>query len=289
MNIDNSNSNSNNNSIKDLILKYTKLEGAESRNLLNSILIVFKNTYCYPNNNNFESTLSLFESQINSNSDSIKKNSLKLLGLLIEKLPTLKLDFNDIHKILILCFKKLQDVITAGEAIKLIYLLLNNFTKVIIENSDKLNITKEILNNFSSSKFYIPSYSQEIRINAYKIYLGLLDRFYETTDFKAQTDFYLKTILETIDGEKDPRNLLIMFRLVTLIHNKIDSQLVKPYAKNFFGIVQDYYPIDFEPPKTGSPDTITCEDLSNALNDCFGSSDLFIEYVIELLKGKDCY
>ena len=76
-----------------------------------------------------------------------------------------------------------------------------------------------------------------------------------------------------------------MFTLVQLIHLKIIRKHLEPYAKNFFEIIQVYYPIDFEPPKTNSPDTITCEQLSNALNDCFASSDLFMPHLIDLFKG----
>ena len=88
-----------------------------------------------------------------------------------------------------------------------------------------------------------------------------------------------------IKGEKDPRNILVMFNLVSKLPANIPISYIEPYINNIFDIIQEYYPVDFEPPSSGSPDTITCEDLSNALNQCFSSTDLYMQRVIELIKG----
>lgn len=50
--------------------------------------------------------------------------------------------------------------------------------------------------------------------------------------------------LQSMDGEKDPRNLLLLFRIIpTVIANfKLD-----PFIEDFYEILSCYFPIDFNP------------------------------------------
>lgn len=63
-----------------------------------------------------------------------------------------------------------------------------------------------------------------------------------------------------------------------------DQETMQDLCKSFFDTLEVYYPIEFSQPKN-SPDKITAVDLINALNDCFASSDKYMEFLIEVLQG----
>ncbi|KAJ1553319.1 hypothetical protein HK096_008313, partial [Nowakowskiella sp. JEL0078] len=77
--------------------------------------------------------------------------------------------------------------------------------------------------------------------------------------------------IQSIDSEKDPRNLMICFRLVTLITTYLDF---KKYSEDLFDTIFCYFPITFRPP----PDDvygITAEDLKKALRSVLASTPVF--------------
>lgn len=108
-------------------------------------------------------------------------------------------------------------------------------------------------------------------------------------------------IQDAIDNEKDPRNILKMFSLIEKVNLKffknqknlnkeneedfINTEVMSDLNKSFFETLEIYYPIEFTPPKN-SKENITTNDLINALNNAFASNDSYMEYLLELLKGK---
>lgn len=112
----------------------------------------------------------------------------------------------------------------------------------------------------------------------------ILETYYNNEEFKNRVLEYIQIVLDGIEGEKDPRNIILMFNLVKKVNNYIDRNILKNYSKNFFEILEVYYPIEFTPPKN-SPDKITAEDLIDNLNDAFASSEDYMEYFIEVVKG----
>ncbi len=130
--------------------------------------------------------------------------------------------------------------------------------------------------------FSIPNLKQEGRIYSYKILMYLLNDMNESF-FKIEE--YIKNVLDAVEGEKDPRNILVIFQLVRRINETLDPDILYPFTKNFFDILESYYPIEFNPPKN-SPDKITSDDLKTKLNEAFASNYNYISYLIELIKGK---
>ncbi len=113
----------------------------------------------------------------------------------------------------------------------------------------------------------------------------MIENFNQEDFFKNKYIEYINIVLDAIEGEKDPRNILLMFNLVKLLNKYIPEDLNKIYAKNFFEILDVYYPIEFVPPKN-SPDKITSEELIDTLNDCFASNEFYFEFLMEVIKGK---
>lgn len=90
-----------------------------------------------------------------------------------------------------------------------------------------------------------------------------------------------------IDGEKDPRCLLVAFHIVELVVKLFPDPKghMGSLSEEMFSIVSCYFPISFNP-AVGDKRGITREDLSTALMHCFASTRLFADFCIPLLLEK---
>lgn len=159
-------------------------------------------------------------------------------------------------------------------------MLFHHFNKIIHEE-----LFPKILENFDSEKFNVPAYYQETRFYSLKILLLCLEKFNGKKFFNNKQVEFLQIVLDAIEGEKDPRNILIKFEICAKICKFLDKKLIKDYSKTIFNTLEIYYPIEFTPPKN-SPERITAEDLINGLNEAFGSNENYIESLIELFSGN---
>lgn len=84
-----------------------------------------------------------------------------------------------------------------------------------------------------------------------------------------------------MDGEKDPRNLLVAFELVRTIIDRFD---ISGHIEDLFEIVFCYFPISFA--SSNNDDPITTEDLKQSLRHCLASTPYFAYYATPLLIEK---
>lgn len=178
----------------------------------------------------------------------------------------------------------------------------STFPNTIFTNDQILNphaseineITTKTFQSFSAENFNVPAYPLETRNYCYSIFEFLLENLEEF--YLKRITNYLQLVADAVDGEKDPRNILKMFALIAKISKKYfsdvqkykdlcDQETMQELCKSFFDTLEVYYPIEFTQPKN-SPDKITAVDLINTLNACFASSDMYMEYLVEVLQGK---
>ncbi|XP_046850704.1 MMS19 nucleotide excision repair protein homolog isoform X2 [Xenia sp. Carnegie-2017] len=95
------------------------------------------------------------------------------------------------------------------------------------------------------------------------------------------TDFVFGYI-QAMDGEKDPRNLLVCFELVQIIVKRFP---IDHLAEDLFEVTSCYFPIDFTPPPN-DPHSITREQLILALRKCLASTSIFAPFCVPLLIEK---
>ena len=109
-------------------------------------------------------------------------------------------------------------------------------------------------------------------------------------------EYTISGIVRCIDGEKDPRNLLITFKLAIFIlvggappgsqqRATFSAPFVGAYFEEIFELTSCYYPITFTPPKN-DPIGITSADLQVALRQVFAAHGGLSEYVIPMLLEK---
>ena len=92
----------------------------------------------------------------------------------------------------------------------------------------------------------------------------------------------LPNFIAFFDGEKDPRNLMIVFSLLQVPMMEWD---VSSSAQDLFDSVFNYFPITFKPPPD-DPYGITAQDLKDRLRDCIAATSDFAPYAFPALLDK---
>ncbi|NXL28728.1 MMS19 protein, partial [Glaucidium brasilianum] len=89
--------------------------------------------------------------------------------------------------------------------------------------------------------------------------------------------------IQVMDGEKDPRNLLVAFQIVRDLIAK--NYALGPFVEELFEVTSCYFPIDFTPPPS-DPHGIQREDLILSLRAVLSSTPQFAEFLLPLLIEK---
>ncbi|XP_074964385.1 MMS19 nucleotide excision repair protein homolog [Phalacrocorax aristotelis] len=89
--------------------------------------------------------------------------------------------------------------------------------------------------------------------------------------------------IQVMDGEKDPRNLLVAFQIVHDLITK--NYALGPFVEELFEVTSCYFPIDFTPPPN-DPHGIQREDLILSLRAVLASTPQFAEFLLPLLIEK---
>uniref|UniRef100_A0AAR2LPT5 MMS19 nucleotide excision repair protein n=1 Tax=Pygocentrus nattereri TaxID=42514 RepID=A0AAR2LPT5_PYGNA len=89
--------------------------------------------------------------------------------------------------------------------------------------------------------------------------------------------------VQAVDGERDPRNLLLAFQIArNIIHRGYD---LSQFTEELFEVTSCYFPIDFTPPPN-DPHGITHEDLILALRGVLTGTPRFAEFLLPLIIEK---
>ncbi|KAL2009561.1 hypothetical protein VTN00DRAFT_5368 [Thermoascus crustaceus] len=95
-------------------------------------------------------------------------------------------------------------------------------------------------------------------------------------------DESLVGIVDLMTGEKDPRNLMLVFSILRVVMVEWD---ISNHAELLFDSVYNYFPITFRPPPN-DPYGITAQDLKGRLQDCISSTKYFAPHAFPALLDK---
>ncbi|KAK4982282.1 hypothetical protein LTR66_009363 [Elasticomyces elasticus] len=98
---------------------------------------------------------------------------------------------------------------------------------------------------------------------------------------ESSNDF-LPAFISYFDGEKDPRNLMIIFSILQVPMIEWD---VSSNAQDLFDAVFNYFPITFKPPPD-DPYGITAQQLKDRLRECVAATSDFAPYAFPALLDK---
>ncbi|KAI9838700.1 MAG: hypothetical protein M1819_005014 [Sarea resinae] len=126
----------------------------------------------------------------------------------------------------------------------------------------------------------VPRFSQGERFLVYTFIDQLMSSHRQA--LKSLGDQSLVGITDIASGEKDPRNLMIVFSVLKVIMVEWD---ISNYTETLFDSVFCYFPITFRPPPD-DPYGITAQDLKDRLRECIASTTRFAPYAFPALIDK---
>ncbi|KAG0260460.1 hypothetical protein DFQ27_003517 [Actinomortierella ambigua] len=88
--------------------------------------------------------------------------------------------------------------------------------------------------------------------------------------------------IQCLDGEKDPRNLMLAFTLIKEIIQNFD---IAQHVEDLFEVTFCYFPITFRPPPD-DPYGITADHLKVGLRECLAATPYFAKFALPLLLEK---
>ncbi|KAH8429886.1 MET18/MMS19 family protein [Aspergillus melleus] len=126
----------------------------------------------------------------------------------------------------------------------------------------------------------LQSRSQSQRFQIYQLLNELMSN--HRAALHEMGDESLVGIVDLMTGEKDPRNLMLVFSILKVVMIEWD---VSNHAELLFDAVYNYFPITFRPPPN-DPYGITAQDLKSRLQDCISSTGQFAPHAIPALLDK---
>ncbi|KAJ5675096.1 uncharacterized protein N7477_005030 [Penicillium maclennaniae] len=148
---------------------------------------------------------------------------------------------------------------------------LDRFTKDMAAE-----IAQAMFSNFQD----LQSRSQSQRFQVYQLLNDLMSNHRKA--LLEMGDMSLIGIVDLMTGEKDPRNLMMVFSILKVVMMEWE---ITNHVELLFDSVYNYFPITFRPPPN-DPYGITAQDLKGRLQDCISSNRLFAPQAIPALLDK---
>ncbi|KAJ5290987.1 hypothetical protein N7478_000238 [Penicillium angulare] len=148
---------------------------------------------------------------------------------------------------------------------------LDRFTKDLA-----VEIAQALFANFQD----LQSRSQSQRFQVYQLLNELMSN--HRAALRDMGDDSLMGTVDLMTGEKDPRNLMVVFSILKVVMIEWE---VTEHAELLFDSVYNYFPITFRPPPN-DPYGITAQDLKGRLQDCISASRHFAPHAIPSLLDK---
>ncbi|XP_067909242.1 MMS19 nucleotide excision repair protein homolog isoform X2 [Heterodontus francisci] len=128
---------------------------------------------------------------------------------------------------------------------------------------------------------HVQSLLQSDRHSVYSIITNFMDT--REQELKGLAADFTFGFIQAMDGEKDPRNLLMAFQISRdIIINNYD---LGTFVEELFEVTSCYFPIDFTPPPN-DPHGISQEELVLSLQSVLTATPRFAEFLLPLLIEK---
>ncbi|CAG8159085.1 unnamed protein product [Penicillium olsonii] len=152
----------------------------------------------------------------------------------------------------------------------------------VLQSLDRFNkylatqVAEALFSNFQD----LQSRSQTQRFHVYELLNDLMST--HRAAMRDMGDISLLGVVDIMTGEKDPRNLMIVFSILKVVMVEWD---ISNHTETLFDSVYNYFPITFRPPPN-DPYGITAQDLKGRLQDCIASTRRFAPHAIPALLDK---
>ncbi|PYI25720.1 DNA repair/transcription protein [Aspergillus indologenus CBS 114.80] len=206
---------------------------------------------------------------INDDDPILRGKAVSYLTAIIKELPAKFLSRQQIQVLTTFFCDRIQD----GGAVAGLETLqkLDRFNKPLAEE-----VARAIFEQFQE----LQSRSQSQRFQVYQLLNELMLNYRGA--LHDMGDESLVGIVDLVTGEKDPRNLMMVFSILKVVMVEWD---ISNHAELLFDSAYNYFPITFRPPPN-DPYGITAQDLKDRLQDCISSNSLFAPHSIPSLLDK---
>ncbi|KAF5377797.1 hypothetical protein D9757_008093 [Collybiopsis confluens] len=197
---------------------------------------------------------------------------VELLSAVLSRCPADKLNRQAAKVLTTFYCSKMEDTETVVPALK----GLASLTKLPSSTSEDVpNILDAIFEHVKMKGLV-----QSVRFQVFTIIDTLLARHRDA--FKTINDSFLGRYIALVEGEKDPRNLLLAFAIARVLLIEFD---ITNFFESLFNITFCYFPITFRPPPN-DPYGISTDDLRQALRGCLNATPSFGPLAIPVFLEK---
>ena len=249
--------------------------------IINTIIMMFKRK-----NTTLETFFNKLKPFFVNTDDLIRSRACLLFLKTFEKIfKSFKMNENEFLVLFEFFLNKNLDISTVGESIEITNILIRKY--FIFFEDPKENIREKISSSYfqliENYNFHPSSYGQKIRFNVYKIFLFLTSNY--SKYFLSLKEKFIKQILDLVENEKDPRNLILSFQLIEFLLKNFDEEILYPFKEDLFDYLSAYYPITFNKPENDNY-SIESSDLENLLNSCLKFPLIVKKSIEELIFDK---
>ncbi|KAF8557709.1 ARM repeat-containing protein [Imleria badia] len=209
---------------------------------------------------------------LTSEEDHLRTKGVQLLSLVIERCPRDKTGRQAVRVLTTFYCSKLEDTETITPALSGLSYLVTFPSFSSLEASDVLFAIFQQVKMQSlvqSTRFYVYNIIDTL-VNTYRDHL------------KNMGEQFLSSYAVLASGEKDPRNLLVAFKIAHVILTNFD---ISKHVETYFDITFCYYPITFRPPPD-DPYGISVDDIKDSLRACLSATPAFGSLGITLFLEK---
>ncbi|KAJ4492562.1 ARM repeat-containing protein [Lentinula edodes] len=209
---------------------------------------------------------------LTSEEDALRTKGVEFLSAVLGRCPPEKLNRQAARVLTSFYCSKLEDSETVVPALK----GLVSLTKMPSSTSEDVPSILDAIFTHVKMKGLV----QSVRFFVFTIIDTLMARHRQV--IKDMNDSFLGRYIALVDGEKDPRNLLVAFAIDRVLLIEFD---INNFIESLFNITFCYFPITFRPPPN-DPYGITTDDLRQALRKCLNSTPAFGPLAIPVFLEK---
>ncbi|KAJ3862033.1 ARM repeat-containing protein [Lentinula novae-zelandiae] len=209
---------------------------------------------------------------LTSEEDALRTKGVEFLSAVLGRCPPEKLNRQAARVLTSFYCSKLEDSETVVPALK----GLVSLTKMPSSTSEDVPSILDAIFTHVKMKGLV----QSVRFFVFTIIDTLMARHRQV--IKDMNDSFLGRYIALVDGEKDPRNLLVAFAIDRVLLIEFD---INNFIESLFNITFCYFPITFRPPPN-DPYGITTDDLRQALRKCLNSTPAFGPLAVPVFLEK---
>lgn len=226
------------------------------------------------------------ESFLTSTDPKIRHRATSLLAEILSS-GTIVLSTSAMSHILVFFKNRLSDYPSIIPCLHGIQRIIQKYSSVILET-----LSFDIESTFQSifEQLHVQALAQNIRQKVFQTFHILFQSIHQHhahQSFASSNEIIMNGILTSLEGEKDPRCLLLGFQLLSYMtqsiysggNNNNNSTITISDAERIFDYVSAYFPITFNPP-SDNPHGITTEDLVQGLEIVLTCHELICNFSI---------